>query len=234
MKKMKKMLCTYIVDLLKFFLVDQAPTSLPGLAIGSVQFIIDKLSNYKTSPFDLMDLWAETVRHGTKMLFIRKESILDEYGLMASAHILTFPTKFKNDYDSMDGCARAVNEHFFNYGPRGKSLFNLYRKPGKNREKVQFRLNPDDVTPFDDPAFFPLLKEDLFLNITCLNAFFMQSKFTIASIYEYYLKEWYRFKTESAAKVPNSFAFELLAHWWVYLLFWTFECMRKNECYGWN
>ena len=201
----------YLVDLLTFFLIDQAPTSLPGLSVGSLQFLFTRLSTFKAKPFTLKNLWSETVHHGTRMLITRKQTISFSYGLISSAHILTFPSNFKLKYDSMDGCAKAVNEHFYNYGPRGQEIFNLYRK--FHETKVNFSLDEIGTDSFHDPVYFPYLKDDFFLNITCLNVWFIEKRFTIASLYKKYLDEWYKYKVDSDSKVPNFFAFELLAHW---------------------
>ena len=206
----QKLDAEYIVNLLKFLIDEQAPTSLPGLIIGAIQFIINELANYKTSKFDLKTLWENTVREGVELISGRKANVLQKFGLFTSAHILTFPTEFKNEYDRMDGCARAVNDHFFSYGPPNLPIFDLYQILVENN--IKFSLEPNGLV-FEDPVFFPSLNDDFFLNITCLNAIFKRSDYTVASLHEGFLKNWYTFKIQSHSKVPDSFAFELLAHW---------------------
>ena len=206
----QKLDAEYVVNLLKFFIDDQAPTSLPGLIIGAIQFIINELANFKTNKFDLKTLWTKTVYQGIEMISGRKANVLQKFGLFTSAHILTFPSEFKSQYDRMDGCARAVNDHFFSYGLSDLPIFDLYRILVEN--DIKFSLEPNGLE-FEDPVFFPSLKDDFFLNITCLNAIFKRSQYTVASLYEGFLKNWYTFKIQSHSKVPNSFALELLAHW---------------------
>lgn len=62
----------------------------------------------------------------------------------------------------MDGCARTVNDHFFSYGPPDLPIFDLYQILDEN--DIKFSLEPNGLV-FEDPVFFPSLKDDFFLNI---------------------------------------------------------------------
>ena len=93
---------------------------------------------------------------------------------------LTFPTEFKTEYDRMDGCARAVNEHFSITAPDLPILIctDFVKKTILNPKtnQIQFRTKWGS---FDNPVYFPFWMMIFFLNITCLNTIFKRSEFKV-------------------------------------------------------
>jgi hypothetical protein len=60
-----------------------------------------------------------------KMIKNRKPKFLSYDGLIASLHILTFPSKFKDKNEQGVSAANKVNGHYFYYGIPGEEFFDI-------------------------------------------------------------------------------------------------------------
>ena len=203
----------YVKSILKF-LVEQSATGSPGLLTVCFVAALDELCQYKSMPYDLKLLWSKIVDKATTKLCLRKRQLLSPHGLISTAHILTFPSILKNLQETSNGCAKKVNEHYFFYGPKSKSIFNLcFPTDGSSN------LVTTDGKLFQDQVYFPELEEDFMLTITCLNSWIKnvdatgRMLSTLGHIYKIYLNETFNYSIESTAEVTNSFALEILVHW---------------------
>jgi hypothetical protein len=77
-----------------------------------------------------------------KMIKNRKPKFLSYDGLIASLHILTFPSKFKDKNEQGVSAANKVNGHYFYYGIPGEEFFDIDIVQENNV------MIEDDSTPF--------------------------------------------------------------------------------------
>ena len=124
------------------FLFEQLKTSLPGLITEIIKITCNMLSRFHKKPFDLKSLWPIIAKESTKILLKRKRKAISRTGIMSTIHILTFPSEWKNDYETAKKCTKNVNEHCF--------LCNIQVVGPKECER-------DDIPRFSDiPIQFPL------------------------------------------------------------------------------
>jgi hypothetical protein len=77
-----------------------------------------------------------------KIIKSRKRKVLSYDGLIASLHILTFPSKFKDKNEQGVAAANKVNGHYFYYGIPGEEFFDIDIVQENNV------MIEDDSTPF--------------------------------------------------------------------------------------
>ena len=169
--------------------------------------------------------YGKTVREGIELISGRKTNLLEEFGLFTSAHILTFPTEFKTEYDRMDGCARAVNDHFFQLRPSRLAYLWFVSNSCPKTNQIQFRTKWACIW---GSSLLSFLEWWLFLKHYLSQCNIQTIRVYSCVVLRRISKNWYTFKIHSHSKVPNSFAFELLAHWCICCI-WAFKCLRKNK-----
>jgi len=217
---------SFVADMRSFLemLFEQSKTNLPGIAYLSISKTLELI--HKISISDLKQLWKDVIIFTSKAIVSRKSCLESEQGLIASIHSLTFPSlNLKRKHEVGKISAKKVDFHYFYYGEKdGERIFNLSLHSSKsvenrkrNKEKT-IQLFKDGGIKYVDSCYFPELKDDFLLNISCWQVWWnlindKSRNFTIGHLYQEYLEEAGIFNIESNATVPDAFSLELLAHW---------------------
>lgn len=188
-------------------------------------------------------VWKLTIFKIITLVLNRKPKIAEIHGHLASAHILTFKDSFvKKIHETGSAATKKVKNNLFYFGKYSeKQIITL--KAGKKAKIISDPfdlLNREDEPSFTDlivikkdsgesvllneneelwvdRCHFPKLSDDLYAHLIAWqswNSFNSDgSRYSLALIYEKYLKEAFSFEIKSGAKVPDAFSLELLAHW---------------------
>lgn len=221
------------------FLILQSKKSLPGiisLAFTHLLKLLPKCSDPKI-------LWSRLAKTFTFDISKRKRNLTGKDCLLASSHILTFPSE--NQKSIVEGAysANLVENHLFQYGTRDDKTFQLilHFEDDEEDDEDEDEADEDDEDDEDDvyedrtkliltrngkdyidKCYFPELNEDFFRTFACLNMWNLgvinkekrgKKRWTLASIYEDYSKLIRNYKVGVDKTVHNSFAFELLSYW---------------------
>ena len=206
---------THYVKSVIGFLFEQLNTGLPGLITECINIALKKLSAYREVEFDLTTLWSSIVEKATaEILLKRKKMVVSESGIISTAHILNFVSSWRTELENDESCAKMVNEHFFLYGDRNDSIFDIFLS-----DTIPPRLANSDNTPYCDQVYFPELEEDFLLTILCLKSLLTENDVTgdvmgtLGYYHQRFLDGKINFEFPSNSTVQNSYALEVLANW---------------------
>ena len=170
----------YIRELLEL-ISKQVSTSLPGIVSMVMQKTFDLIAGLCRQPvLNVKTLWVDLNEQILTEILRRKHKMKISDGLIASAHVNTFPSILRDLYEIGDNSTRNVDNHLFYYGKRNDSLFELkfgvvpFGKRYFDEEKQQFLIEPDislvrDDKKYEHLCYFPELSDDLFSNLIALN-----------------------------------------------------------------
>lgn len=103
------------------FLILQAQASLPGIIPLMFSYLLELLPKYS----DPIDLWKAFNERASNEISTRKQSLICKDGLLASYHILTFPSKDMNVIKEGNYSENLVENYLFYYGTRDDKTFQL-------------------------------------------------------------------------------------------------------------
>ncbi|NBO25150.1 MAG: hypothetical protein EBU93_07985, partial [Chlamydiae bacterium] len=183
--------------------------------------------------------------HLMSEIFIRKHSKMDtRFRLLGSVHILTPPCALKAANESDEIATRKVNEHYFYFGNRVESSFDLNvrciyfkrikRRPGcggifrrnnpsNNDSRTYLKMvNPPryglfkSTDEYINECYFADIYEDFLLCYSLWNLWFRarpRKRFTLASLFEDYLKVESNFPYETDLQEVDSHSSQVLGLW---------------------
>lgn len=200
------------------FLIQQAKTSLPGV----ISLVFSRLLELVSTSSDDKILWSKLTESFTLNISNRKYGLKTKNGLFASSHILIFPSIVEDGNYS----ANLVENHLFYYGARNDVTFQLdlqyeNENVAANQTALKGVLMRNGVK-YIDKCNFPELHEDFFTTFACLNVWNYavikegkegKKRWTMACLYEEYLRTRLNFNIEVDKTVQKSFYFELLSYW---------------------
>ena len=136
----------YIRELLEL-ISKQVSTSLPGIVSMVMQKAFDLISGLRLdSSVPVNYLWSRLNNCVLEQVLQRKSQLMNVDGLIASAHVNTFPSTLRDSFEIGDYSTRNVDNHFFYYGKRNESWFELkfgvisFGKRYFDEEKKQFLI----------------------------------------------------------------------------------------------
>ena len=103
------------------FLILQAQTSLSGIVPLVFSYLLELIPECS----DPKELWKQLTKFLTVNISERKKDLIFKDGLLASSHILTFPSVGKKVFEDGVYAANLVENHLFYYGSRDDKTFQL-------------------------------------------------------------------------------------------------------------
>jgi hypothetical protein len=205
------------------FFILQAKTSLPGIISLVFKHLLELAPKFRTDP-NPKGLWNALSKRISEAVALRKSTMTLSEGLLASAHILTFPSNEKKMIEDGTYSAKLVESHLFYYGTREDGTFQLMLRSEQtdSDHEVKTIFLKNNVI-YDHKCYFPELKEDFFATFIAMNIwnfyviekenFIDGRKFTLATLYQNYLKSLHNYLARVSKTISDSFALELLSHW---------------------
>lgn len=197
------------------FLLKQSKTCLPGILFFAFKSVIKNipivLQTNRSSSND-EELWNLLIQDLVFQIRTRKPALDYWRSLLATAHILTFPSRLREEHERGACSANKVDMNFFYYGKTADYIFNL---DIRETDSIDFYR---DGCVYEEACHFPAIHDDILLTLSIWTIWYdlirnNHRRFTLGAIYEKYLNEAANFNVQSVAKVPDAFSLELLAHW---------------------
>ena len=189
------------------FLLLQSTTSLPGISCFAISSFLNKFPIIQ----DESSLWSLLINDLVIKIRSRKRAIASMPGLLATAHILTFPSRIRENHERGVNSAKKVDANFFYYGDPADTIFDL-----NIRETDMIEFYRNDIL-YSERCYYPAIEDDILLTVALWTIWYDlinhgKRPYTLATIYQTYLND-YNYAVRSNAKVADAFSLELLAHW---------------------
>ena len=206
------------------FLAEQTKTALPGILGLCFKILLE--SSIENGSKSSKQIWHQLIDTVVVTVKERKHGLVSNIGLLASAHILTFPSPTKVLIEANESFSAAlVENHFYSYGKRQEDSFLISVGLKEVEEGKMVRALVRDGIFFKDRCYFPSFNDDFCINIISLS-FWREfeckreklrsppaRRLTLATLYKEYLDNLGSFKTSKESFISDSYALELLTHW---------------------